>query len=314
MSTHQTPEIVLSNRHRFSFMVASGALAFDGRGWPWERFLVNLGLIDTRLFTIVAKSITKDPRPGNLSWWHPWTCVWPIAKGWVNKVGLTNPGMDWWYRAVGSKVDRRSINLMGSAFGNKAELLAMIPMFNKCDLVGVEINFSCPNAKPGAQSIPDIVDAVEAVCNVSEHPIIFKASVNMPYLELLAEFQHRGLPVEAVSLNSVPWEMAFPEHRSPLHRLEQRVGGGGGGVSGKAAQAKNWEAVSAIVHQPGNKIPVIGPSVWNYFDIPELFDMGAKAVSFGSIHIGRPTVPTNYVKVWNSRFDENNTHQEIIEY
>lgn len=28
--------IELSNGHRFEFVAASGALAFDGRGWPWE--------------------------------------------------------------------------------------------------------------------------------------------------------------------------------------------------------------------------------------------------------------------------------------
>jgi hypothetical protein len=47
-------------------MVASGALAFDGKGWPWERPLVWLGLIKPELFTVVIKSLTRNPRRGNL--------------------------------------------------------------------------------------------------------------------------------------------------------------------------------------------------------------------------------------------------------
>ncbi len=44
--------ITLSNGHCFEYMVASGALGFDGNGWPWERPLVALGLIKPELFTI----------------------------------------------------------------------------------------------------------------------------------------------------------------------------------------------------------------------------------------------------------------------
>ncbi len=90
--------IALSNDHVFTYMVASGALAFDGKGWPWERPLVWSGLIKPELFTVVIKSLTRNPRPGNLRWWKPWTCVRLIPGGAVNKVGLTNPGIEWWCR------------------------------------------------------------------------------------------------------------------------------------------------------------------------------------------------------------------------
>ena len=97
--------ITLSNGHAFEYMVASGALAFDGKGWPWERLLVWLGLIKPELFTVVIKSLTRNPRPGNLRWWKPWTCVRLIPGGSVNKVGLTNPGIEWWCKKVGPKLD-----------------------------------------------------------------------------------------------------------------------------------------------------------------------------------------------------------------
>ncbi|HEY4504003.1 MAG TPA: hypothetical protein VJJ28_02755 [Candidatus Paceibacterota bacterium] len=86
--------ITLANGHKFKYMVASGALAFDGKGWPWERPLVWLGLIKPELFTVVIKSLTRTSRVGNLRWWKPWTCVRLIPGGSVNKVGLTNPGIE----------------------------------------------------------------------------------------------------------------------------------------------------------------------------------------------------------------------------
>ena len=78
--------ISLSNGHTFEYMIASGALGFDGKGWIWERPLVRLGLIKPELFTVVIKTLTRNPRPGNLRWWKPWTCVRLISGGSVNKI------------------------------------------------------------------------------------------------------------------------------------------------------------------------------------------------------------------------------------
>lgn len=153
-------------------MVASGALAFDGLGWWWERPLVRFGLVKPELFTVVLKTLTRQPRKGNLRWWKPWDCVALIKDGAVNKV-------------------------------------------------------------------------------------------------------------------------AFPDKRSPLHRLEKRVGGGGGGVSGKPAQRFNWEAVDKLAEQ--GVLPVIGPSIMQYEDIGKMRRLGAKAYSFGAIHL--PSYPI-WLKPW----------------
>jgi len=40
--------------------------------------------------------------------------------------------------------------------------------------------------------------------------------------------------VEAISINSVPWRVVYPDRESPLTRF------GGGGVSGKNAQPCAW--------------------------------------------------------------------------
>ena len=94
--------------------------------------------------------------------------------------------------------------------------------------------------------------------------------------------------IEAISINSVPWDIVFPDKKSPLAHL------GGGGVSGKVAQPHTWGFVKRIVKE--TKIPVIGPSVWDFKDIERLRKLGAKAISFGAIFLPYPWRPTTFVR------------------
>ncbi len=282
--------IRLSNGHSFEYMVASGALAFDGKGWPWERPLVALGLIKPELFTVVIKSLTRQPRAGNLKWWKPWDSVRLIDGGSVNKVGLTNPGIEWWCEKVAPTLDFQKVSLVGSIFGEKQELVEMATMFNSFGFVGLEVNVSCPNTGP-IEVAETVVRSVQAVRAVSHHPLIIKVSVDQDYLAI-AESLHDI--VEAISLNSVPWATAFPSTRSPLWKLEQKVKGGGGGVSGKPAQKHNWPAVETLAQQ--DLLPVIGPSVMEYEDLGQLRKLGASAISFGAIHLRTPWKPTLIVE------------------
>ena len=275
-------EIALSNGHVFRYMIASGALAFDGTGWLWERPLVWLGLIRLELFTIVVKTLTLQPRKGNLRWWKPWECVRLIAGGAVNKVGLTNKGFYWWCEKVAPKINFKKYHIVVSIFGDKKELIEMATKLNRFDqIVGIEVNYSCPNTGHAIPFAEAVIDSVKAVVQVSKHPVIVKVSVDQDYLAIA-----RGLAgiAEAISINSVPWKIVFPNgEQSPLWKLEEKVGGGAGGVSGKPAQKHNWKAVKEL--SKDGSLPVIGPSIMEYGDIYEVRKQGANALSFGTIHL-----------------------------
>lgn len=284
--------IRLSNGHTIDHVVASGALAFDGKGWLWERPLVWLGLIKPELFTVCIKSLTLLPRKGNLRWWKPWTCVRLIPGGSVNKVGLTNKGIDWWCTKIGPHLDFKKFKLVGSIFGDTKELRFMADQLNDFDFVALEINVSCPNSGHAMDATTTVIESVRAVKAVSRHPLIVKVSVDQDYLEIAKLL--KGI-AEAISLNSVPWAIAFPNgEQSPLWKLEQAVGGGGGGVSGIPAQDHNWRAVQHLVTQ--GSLPVICPSIMKYDDIAfARKTLGAHAVSFGAIHFKTPWRPTQFV-------------------
>lgn len=282
--------ITLSNNHRLTYVVASGALAFDGRGWIWERWLVALGFIRPELFTVFLKTLTLAPRLGNLRWWCPWRCVALIKGGAVNKVGLTNLGIEHWLKHTRPTIDFEKYRIAGSIFGTTEELVKMARMLDDVPLVALEINYSCPNTGHALPLISQVIEAVKAVNAVSRHPLIIKVSVDQPYLEIAAGLV--GI-AEAVSINSVPWGKLYADKPSPLWRLEQKVQGGGGGVSGRPAQELNWKAVKELAH--GDSLPVIGPSVMEYDDMAKVRSLGAQAVSFGTIHL--PSVPI-WLKPW----------------
>jgi len=278
--------IVLSNGHAFEYMAASGALAFDGRGWAWEWPLRWLGFLDPSLFTVVAKTLTIEPRQGNLRWFNPFRCIRFLPNGTVNAVGLSNYGIDRWCREVGPRIRRSEIAMICSIHGNADELAAMAKRLNDFDLVGLEINASCPNVSDIQRTDSSaIVAECQAVREVSRLPIVLKLSV-VHDVETIASAVS-GL-VEAFSINSVPWSTVFPGRPSPLARL------GGGGISGQAAQPFTWQLVRRLA--TASQIPVIAPSVWRFEDLDRARRLGAGAVSFGSLFLRYPWRPTQFVR------------------
>ena len=264
--------IEFSNGYRFEYMAASGTVRF-GEGWLIDRMLTKMGLLDLSVLDVaVTKTVTRYPKEGNYDWYKPWTSIHPIKNGIVNAVGLTNPGIEWWCREIGPKINSSKIPLIGSIFSDDVnELGEMAIMFNDFDFVGIELNESCPSICGNhLQSAKKVVEDCKMAHRNSCHPIILKLSVIHPIEVIIPRI--KGM-VEAISINSVPWSIAFNK-KSPLAHF-------GGGVSGKAAQPHTWRLAEKLVEI--TDIPVIGPSVWEFSDIEKLEKLGAKAFSFGSI-------------------------------
>jgi dihydroorotate dehydrogenase len=279
--------IQLSNGYSFEYVAASGALSYDGRGWPWEWPLRWAGLIDPSLFTIVTKTLTVAPRRGNLRWTHPWSTVELLKDGAVNAIGLTNPGLHWWIRNVAPKIPRRGYEIVCSVTDDDPAILAaMAEALNNTPIRAIELNASCPNTEHEiSKNAETVISAVRLMKERARHPLWLKLSVNQDYLSIAREVEGRA---EALSINSVPWKVAFPDKKSPLGRF------GGGGISGRIARPWTWRMVEELSQK--TKIPVIGPGIWEFEDLEELRKRGAKALSFGSIFLRYPWRPTAFVK------------------
>ncbi len=283
--------VVFPDGRKVNYFVASGALAFDGKGWFWERPLVWLGLIKPELFTVVFKSLTLEPRTGNLRWWKPWDCVKLIKGGAVNKVGLTNKGFDWWMRKVAPKLDFSKGNYVISLFGTPEELFKMLQQLNTDrfkGLVAVELNVSCPNTGEDKDPTQKLIDTVKAARKKSHHCFILKIGADQDGVTLAKALV--GV-IQAMSFNTLAFEKVFPGKRTPLYRLEEYLkrrglpgAGGGGGVSGKELQKHNWPFMKKI-HKAVPEMQLIASSIMEYGDLDKVDVCGASAYSFGTIHL-----------------------------
>ena len=272
-------------------MTASGALAFDGRGWPWEWPLRWTGFLDPTLFTIVTKTLTRHPRPGNLRWSHPWSVVRSVGSlGIVNAIGLTNKGIDWWLKEVAPQLNPAYKIIVSIEADDENETLEMIDLLKGQNILGIELNLSCPNSSTKDNHTTEkIISLCQKAAQHSSFPLIAKLSVTHDYVTVAKQLANNSR-IEALSINSVPWKVFFHEWPSPLAQY------GGGGLSGKLVQPFTWKMVEDI--SKNSKIPVIGPSVWNYEDIHKVTNHGAKAVSFGSVFVKYPWRPTLFVNRW----------------
>ncbi len=199
--------IALSNGHNFEFQCASGALGFDGLGYFWEKPLRWLKVIDTTKFTVVAKTVTTNPRKGNLSMLHPWTCVRLLKHGTVNCVGLSNPGIERW---ADHYYPRTPHNIAASIMTDSWEdAFALGSFLDPLNLMFVELNVSCPNTEHKlSEKLYKTVKGFKAACH---HPIIVKLSSDQTKDQALVE-QLAMDEIEAIhAINTVPWNDIFPD-------------------------------------------------------------------------------------------------------
>jgi len=282
--------IHLHNGQHIDFLCASGALGFDGRGYLWEKPLIYFNIIRPHELTIITKTLTLEPRPGNLRWWSPWKCFRFIPNGTVNCVGLSNPGLGWWLRRFPSFPKYKYVVSIAPA--SVREALLMTSDLNELPLVGVEFNASCPNTEDWSA---DKVCAITlAVAIGSKHPVFVKLGYTQNYIQICEQLD--GSVAAFDLINSVPWSAVFPDQASPLEPA--------GGVSGAVIQARAKDALWKI-KTVTTKTPIIsGGGIDSEREVITRRCMGAQAWTFGTIFLRRPWLPNQIAsscrKLWRS--------------
>jgi dihydroorotate dehydrogenase (NAD+) catalytic subunit len=272
---------------RFSnpVLVASGTF---GYGEEYGQ-LIDL----SRLGGIVTKSVTLEPRPGNLP---PRTCE--TAAGMLNAIGLTNLGVDGFIKEklpfLKTVNTRVIVNVAG---GSIDEYVSVVRKLNDCQGIDMlEINISCPNVKEGGLAFgarPESAhQCIKGVRDNTSYPIIAKLSPNVTdIVEIASAVQEAG--ADAVSLINTLVGMAIDiEKRRPI------LGNVTGGLSGPAikpvALAMVWKVAQAI------KLPVIGiGGIMNTRDALEFILAGACMIQVGCANFVDPQTSVNIVNGLN---------------
>ncbi len=222
---------------------------------------------------VVTKSLSKEPWEG-----YPNPTIFSVkGGGWINAIGLSNPGAPNFAKMISSNTRVPIIvSLVGSV---EDEFEFMIKQFDNCKVAAYELNLSCPHvAKVGLEvgDDPELVKRiVKAVKNSTSLPVIAKVGLGTThYLDTVGSAIESG--VDAITAINTLRAMAIDvETQRPI--LSNKIGG----LSGTPIKPVALRCVYEISTK--YDIPIIGcggVSTWE--DTVEFILAGASAVQLGS--------------------------------
>ena len=222
---------------------------------------------------VVTKSLSKEPWEG-----YPNPTIFSVkGDGWINAVGLSNPGAPNFAEMIQPNQDVPIIvSLVGSI---PEDFEMMIKEFENCKVTAYELNLSCPHvAKVGLEvgDDPELVKKiVTAVKNSTDVPVIAKIGLGTThYLNTVGTAIDSGIDA-ITAINTVRAMAIDVETKRPI--LSNKFGG----LSGTPIKPIALRCVYEISSK--YDIPIIGCggiSTWE--DAVEFFLAGASAIQIGS--------------------------------
>ena len=222
---------------------------------------------------VVTKSLSKEPWEG-----YPNPTIFSVnGNGWLNAVGLSNPGASYFAKMISQNQDVPIIvSLVGST---EDDFDFMIKQFENVKVLAYELNLSCPHvAKVGLEvgDDPELVKKiVKKIKSVTKVPVIAKVGLGTThYLDTVAAACDAG--IDAITAINTLRAMAIDvETQRPI--LSNKIGG----LSGTPIKPIAVRCVYEISSE--YKIPIIGcGGISNWKDAVEFLLAGASAVQIGS--------------------------------
>jgi len=221
---------------------------------------------------LVTKSLSKEPWEGYAN-----PTLIGVKAGYLNAVGLSNPGAPYFAKMISSN---KTIPIIVSLVGSVEEdFTFMIKQFENVQILGYELNLSCPHvAKVGLEvgDDPELVHKiVKAVKSNSKVPVIAKVGLgSSDYLETVRVACEAGIDA-ITAINTVRAMAIDVETTRPI--LSNKIGG----LSGPAIKPIAVRCVYEISSK--FDIPIIGcGGVLSWEDAIEFILAGSSAVQIGS--------------------------------
>lgn len=222
---------------------------------------------------VVTKSLSKEPWEG---YSNP-TIFSVNGNGWLNAVGLSNPGASYFAKMISQNQDVPIIvSLVGST---EDDFDFMVKQFENVKVLAYELNLSCPHvAKVGLEvgDDPELVKKiVKKIKSVTKVPVIAKVGLGTThYLDTVAAACDAG--IDAITAINTLRAMAIDvETQRPI--LSNKIGG----LSGTPIKPIAVRCVYEISSE--YKIPIIGcGGISDWKDAVEFLLAGASAVQIGS--------------------------------
>jgi len=223
---------------------------------------------------VVTKSLSKEPWEG-----YPNPTIFSVkGGGWINAVGLSNPGAENFAEMIRPNENVPIIvSLVGSV---EEDFEYMIKQFENCKVAAYELNLSCPHvAKVGLEVGDDtelVSKIVKKVKSMSDVPVIAKVGLgSTDYLKTVDAAVSAGADA-ITAINTIRAMAIDVEVERPI--LSNKIGGLSGTPIKPVALRCVYEISSKF------DIPILGCggiSTWE--DAVEFILAGASAVQFGSV-------------------------------
>jgi dihydroorotate dehydrogenase (NAD+) catalytic subunit len=239
-------------------------------------------LYNADIGAIVSKSISNEPIKG---YENP-TAICLEGGSYLNAVGLTNPGAEAFSREIRLN---RFVPIIVSLVGSSCQDFP--PIINKLDdlnILGYEVNLSCPHVDKMGMEVGDDLDMVTRVVKtVKSHtvkPVIVKVGLGNVGLLDLARTAYDAGANAITAINTIRAMCINIESGLPV--LSNRIGG----LSGKSVKPIAIRCVYEISKNVG--VPVLGcGGIFSWEDAVEFMLAGASAIQLSSV-IGHEGVDT----------------------
>jgi dihydroorotate dehydrogenase (NAD+) catalytic subunit len=223
---------------------------------------------------IVSKSISSKPIEG---YRNP-TVVCLEGGSYLNAVGLANPGADAFSKEIASNPYVPTIvSLVGSSHD---DFPPMINKFDDLNILGYEINLSCPHVAKMGMEVGDDPDMVtKVVKTVKSHtlkPVVVKVGLgNVDLLDIARAANDAGANA-ITAINTIRAMTINIESGIPV--LSNKIGG----LSGKSVKPVAIRCVYEISKNVA--LPVIGcGGIFSWEDAVEFMLAGASAIQLGTV-------------------------------
>lgn len=225
------------------------------------------------LGAVVSKSISVDPMEG----YKGPTIVSINQKSYLNAIGLSNPGADAFSEEISSNTVPLIISLVGSS---ETEFPNLIKKFDKLNILGYEINLSCPHvAKMGMEVGDDptlVTKIIKTIKANTKKPVIIKVGIGNVDVVKLADIIEESGADAITAINTIRAMAINTETGMPI--LSNKIGG----LSGSSIKPIGVRCVYEISKKVS--IPVIGcGGIMNWEDVIEYMLAGATTVELGSV-------------------------------
>jgi dihydroorotate dehydrogenase (NAD+) catalytic subunit len=231
-------------------------------------------LYNSGVGAVVSKSISINPIEGYRN-----PTIFSFGGGsYLNAVGLANPGAEAFSTEI---ANNKNVPIIVSLVGSSdKEFPIMIKKFNDLNIIGYEINLSCPHvAKMGIEvgDDPEMVSRiVKTIKSNTSKSVIVKIGVGTADVVKTARVAKDAGADAITAINTIRAMSINLDTLMPV--LSSRIGG----LSGKSIKPVGVRCVYEIYKNLG--IPVIGcGGIFTWEDAIEFMLAGASAVQLGSV-------------------------------